>query len=81
MTDNFDKKVAVDGPVGNKRASLAHPRYPQARLGRQARWDLASDGRWRASVRSFMRHLCVTSRCNFCHANMGVEILRFEQYQ
>ena len=50
------------------RASLARPRFPQARLCRQARWDLASDGRWRASVRSFCG-FCVTSRCNFCRAS------------
>ena len=50
MTDNFEKKVAVDGPVVNGRASLARPRFPQARLGRQARWDLASDGRCRAQA-------------------------------
>ena len=67
MTDNFEKKVAVDGPVVNA-ASLARPRFPQARLCRQARWDLASDGRWRASVRSFCG-FCVTSRCNFCRAS------------
>ena len=79
MTDNFEKKVAVDGPVV-MRASLSRPRFPQARLCRQARWDMASDGRWRASVRSF-RGFCVTRRCNFCRASLGVEIFRLEQWR
>ena len=30
---------------------MAHPRLPQARFRRQAHWDLASGGRWRASVK------------------------------
>ena len=60
MTDNFEKKVAVDGPVVNA-GELGRQRFPQARLCRQARWDLASmdGGRKREVV------LCVTSRCNF----------------
>ena len=62
------------------RASLARPRFPQARLCRQARWDLASDGRWRASVRSFCG-FCVTSRCNFWSRQLGVEIFRLEQWR
>ena len=57
----------------------ARPRFPQARLCRQARWDLASDGRWRASVRSFCG-FCVTRRCNFCRASC-VEIFRLEQWR
>ena len=76
MTDNFEKKVAVDGPVVNA-GELGSSTFSQARLCRQARWDLASDGRWRASVRSFCG-FCVTSRCNFCRAS-GVEIFRLEQ--
>ena len=60
--DNFEKKVAVDGPVVN--AGELGSRF--ARLCRH--WDLASDGRWRASVRSFCG-FCVTSRCNFCRAS------------
>ena len=52
------------------RASLARPRFPQAALPRPAgTW---SDGRWRASVRSFCG-FCVTSRCNFCRADLPVE--------
>jgi hypothetical protein len=34
---------------------MAHPRLPQARFRRQAHWDLASGGRWRASVKLAQR--------------------------
>ena len=55
MTDNFEKKVAGRWACGadDGRDLAIDPRFHQARLCRQARWDLASDGRWRASVRSF----------------------------
>ena len=49
MTDNFEKKVALMG------LKLGSSTFSPGRLCRQARWDLASDGRWRASVRSFCR--------------------------
>ena len=64
------------------RASLARPRFPQARLCRQARWDLASDGRWRASVRSFCG-FCVTpvSSASTSSRQLGVEIFRLEQWR
>ena len=44
MTDNFENKVAVDGPVVNE-GELGSSRFPRARFRRQARWDLASGGR------------------------------------
>ena len=67
MTDNFEKKVAVDGSVVNE-GEFGSSTISQARLCRPARWDLASDGRWRASVRSFCG-FCVASRWNFCRAS------------
>ena len=62
------------------RASLARPRFPQARLCRQARWDLASDGRWRASVRSFLR-LLRDEPVQLLSHQLGVEIFRLEQWR
>ena len=46
MTDNFEKKVAVDGPVVNA-GELGSSTFSPGQA-RQARWD--RDGRWRASV-------------------------------
>ena len=60
------------------RASLARPRFPQARLCRQARWDLASDGR--ASVRSFCG-FCVDEPVQLLSRQLGVEIFRLEQWR
>ena len=54
MTDNFEKKVAVDGPVVNA-GELGSSTFSPARLCRQARWDLASGGRWRAIASSSQR--------------------------
>ena len=79
MTDNFEKKVAVDGPVVNA-GELARPRFPQARLCRPARWDLASDGRWRASVRSFCGFLR-DEPVQLPSRQLGVEIFRLEQWR
>ena len=62
------------------RASLARPRFPQARLCRQARWDLASDGRWRASVRSVLR-LLRDEPVQLLSRQLGVEIFRLEQWR
>ena len=46
MTDNFEKKVAVDGPVVNEGELGSSTFSPgQARFRRQARWDLAR-GSW-----------------------------------
>ena len=46
-----------------------------------ARWDLASDGRWRASVRSFCG-FCVTRRCQLLSRQLlSVEIFRLEQWR
>ena len=46
MTDNFENKVAVDGPVVNEgELGSSTFRKPRARFRRQARWDLASGGR------------------------------------
>ena len=39
------------------RAELGSSSFPQARLCRQARWDLASDGRWRAMREVVLRLL------------------------
>ena len=68
MTDNFEKKVAVDGPVVNAGELGSFTFSPGQGFAGRPRWDLASDGRWRASVRSFCG-FCVTSRCNFCRAS------------
>ena len=35
MTDNFEKKVAVDGLCGKCGRAWPRPRFPQARLCRQ----------------------------------------------
>ena len=45
MTDNFENKVAVDGPVVNEGELGSSTFFPRARFRRQARWDLASGGR------------------------------------
>ena len=74
MTDNFEKKVAVDGPVVNASRSLARPRFPQAKLCRQARWDLASDGRWRFK-REVVLRLLRDEPVQLLSRQLGVEIL------
>ena len=75
MTDNFEKKVAVDGPV-EMRASLASTFSPGQALPAGLTWPAA--GRWRG-VRSFCG-FCVTSRCNFC-APVGRRYLPAEQWR
>ena len=67
MTDNFEKNVAVDGPVvnaGELGSSTFSPgqALPAGPLGLGQRWTVA---RKREVVRGF----CVTSRCNFCRAS------------
>ena len=79
MTDNFEKKVAVDGPVVNAGELGSSTFFPRARLCRQARWDLASDGRWRASVRSFCGFLR-DEPVQLLSRQLGVEIFRLEQW-
>ncbi len=44
MTEDFEKTVAVDGPVVNE-GELGSSTDSLARFRRQARWDLASGGR------------------------------------
>ena len=44
MTDNFENKVAVDGPVVNE-GELGSSTFSPGQVRRQARWDLASGGR------------------------------------
>ena len=63
------------------RASLARPRFPQARLGRQARWDLASDGRWRASGEVVLQQLLRDEPVQLLSRQLGVEIFRLEQWR
>ena len=75
MTDNFENKVAVDGPVVN----AGELGSSTTRLCRQARWDLASDGRWRASVR-FLR-LLRDEPVQLLSRQLGVEIFRLEQWR
>ena len=55
-------------PVKCGRAWLVHVFPRPGFAGRPADGLRASDGRWRASVRSFCG-FCVTSRCNFCRAS------------
>ena len=45
MTDNFENKVAVDGPVVNEGELGSSTFSPGQAIRRQARWDLASGGR------------------------------------
>ena len=69
MTDNFEKKVAVDGPVvnaGELRLVHVFPRPGFAGPGLAGTWPAMDGGG--ASVRSFCG-FCVTSRCNFCRAS------------
>ena len=66
MTDNFEKKVAVDGPVvnaGELGSSTFSPgqALPAGALGLGQRWTVAR----KREVLGF----CVTSRCNFCRAS------------
>ena len=68
MTDNFEKKVAVDGPVvnaGELGSSTFSPgqALPAGPLGLGQRWTVA-----RKREGSFCG-FCVTSRCNFCRAS------------
>ena len=70
MTDNFEKKVAVDGPVvnaGELGSSTFSPGQPAG----------TSDGRWRASVRSW---LC-DEPVQLLSRQLGVEIFRLEQWR
>ena len=62
MTDNIEKKVAVDGPVAT-RASMARPVFPRPGFTGRPAGGLASGGRWRASVR-LSCGFCVASRWN-----------------
>ena len=62
------------------RASLARPRFPQARLCRQARWDLASDGRWRRK-REVVPRLLRDEPVQLLSRQLGVEIFRLEQWR
>ena len=80
MTDNFEKKVAVDGPVVNAgRAWLVHV-FPRPGFARQARWDLASDGRWRAR-REVVLRLLRDEPVQLLSRQLGVEIFRLEQWR
>ena len=67
MTDNFEKKVAVDGPVvnaGELGSSTFSPgqALPAGPLGLGQRWTVARK-------REVVLRFCVTSRCNFCRAS------------
>ena len=62
------------------RASLARPRFPQARLCRQARWDLASDGRW-TRKREVVLRLLRDEPVQLLSRQLGVEIFRLEQWR
>ena len=76
------------------RASLARPRFPQARLCRQARWDLASDGRCNyrrlfieqgldesARKREVVLRLLRDEPVQLLSRQLGVEIFRLEQWR
>ena len=62
------------------RASLARPRFPQARLCRQARWDLASDGTV-ARKREVVLRLLRDEPVQLLSRQLGVEIFRLEQWR
>ena len=60
------------------RASLARPRFPQARLCRQARWDF-SDGL--ARKREVVLRLLRDEPVQLLSRQLGVEIFRLEQWR
>ena len=62
MTDNIEKKVAVDGPVANEGEHGSSPFSP-GQVSPADPLGLASGGRWRASVR-LSCGFCVASRWN-----------------
>ena len=59
---------------------MARPRFPQARLYRQARWDLASDGRC-ARKREVVLRLLRDEPVQLLSRQLGVEIFRLEQWR
>ena len=69
MTDNFEN----GWPVVN---ALARPRFPQARLCRQARWDLSV-----ARKREVVLRLLRDEPVQLLSRQLGVEIFRLEQWR
>ena len=77
MTDNFEKKVAVDGPVVNA-GELGSSTFSPGQALPAGRWDLASDGRWRAVV---VLRLLRDEPVQLLSRQLGVEIFRLEQWR
>ena len=80
MTDNFEKKVAVDGPVVNA-GELGRPRFPQARLCRQD-LPLGLGQRWTvARKREVVLRLLRDEPVQLLSRQLGVDIFRLEQWR
>ena len=78
MTDNFEKKVAVDGPVVNGgRAWLVHVFPRPGFAGRPDFWDLASDGTV-ARKREVVLRLLRDEPVQLLSRQLGVDIFRLE---